>query len=190
MAVWRSGEWRAYATGSLLTLARNSRTFAQESQVLAKTITPTAPNTRGGYTCDASLFGFCDGCAAACIFVFCSPIMCAERRGVALKPIGLEDHPDWPKLGPSLLVATCLILAIRTAKWVVRSDSTTSNMDLEQEIDHAAHLWPDECSRCSCPAIHRFSRMQRSPGSRPMGKMSRSELGRSRLFRGFSGLQQ
>jgi hypothetical protein len=43
-------------------------------------------------------------------------------------------------MGPSLLIATCLILAIRTAKWAARSDSTASNTDLETEIDHAADL--------------------------------------------------
>ena len=59
---------------------------------------------------------------------------------MGLKIIGLEDHPDWPKMGPSLLIATYLILAIRTAKWAARSDSTASNMDLEKEIDHAAFL--------------------------------------------------
>jgi hypothetical protein len=54
---------------------------------------------------------------------------------------GYEDRPDWPKMGPSLLIATCLILAIRTAKWPARSsDSTASNVDLEREIEHAAFL--------------------------------------------------
>jgi hypothetical protein len=54
---------------------------------------------------------------------------------------GHEDRPDWPKMGPSLLIATCLILAIRTARWSVRSgDTTASEMDLEREIEHAAHL--------------------------------------------------
>lgn len=53
---------------------------------------------------------------------------------------GFDERPDWPKMGPSLLIATCLILAIRTAKWSARSDSRTSEMDLEAEIEHAAHL--------------------------------------------------
>jgi hypothetical protein len=54
---------------------------------------------------------------------------------------GYHDQPDWPKMGPSLLIATCLILAIRTARWSVRSgDTTASEMDLEREIEHAAHL--------------------------------------------------
>jgi hypothetical protein len=29
---------------------------------------------------------------------------------------GYMDKPDWPKLGPSLLIATALIVAIRTVK--------------------------------------------------------------------------
>ena len=54
---------------------------------------------------------------------------------------GFHNEPDWPKMGPSLLIATCLILAIRTAKWAATSsDSTASNHDLETEIEHAAYL--------------------------------------------------
>ena len=69
-------------------------------------------------------------------FRFCFAII----GDVGLKITGFEDCPDWPKMGPSLLIATCLILAIRTAKWAARSDNTASNMDLEKEIDHAAFL--------------------------------------------------
>ena len=36
---------------------------------------------------------------------------------MALDIGGFEQRPDWPKMGPSLLIGTCLILAIRTAKW-------------------------------------------------------------------------
>jgi hypothetical protein len=62
-----------------------------------------------------------------------------QRMGLDIG--GYEHRPDWPKMGPSLLSATCLILAIRTAKWTVRSaDSTASNVDLENEIEHAAFL--------------------------------------------------
>ena len=53
---------------------------------------------------------------------------------------GHHDRPDWPKMGPSLLIATCLILAIRTAKWAARSDAALSEVDLDLEIDHSAHL--------------------------------------------------
>lgn len=53
---------------------------------------------------------------------------------------GYEERPNWPKMGPSLLIATCLILAVRTARWPALRDTRTSEMDLEAEIDHAAHL--------------------------------------------------
>ncbi len=53
---------------------------------------------------------------------------------------GYTDRPDWPKLGPSLLIATCLIVAIRTAKWEASADSKLSGRELDQEIDFAAHV--------------------------------------------------
>jgi len=53
---------------------------------------------------------------------------------------GYTARPDWPKLGPSLVIGTCLILAIRTAKWPANFLERTSEMDLENEIAYAAHL--------------------------------------------------
>jgi hypothetical protein len=54
---------------------------------------------------------------------------------------GYNKRPDWVKLGPSLLIASCIILAIRTAKWAARNGSgTASDRDLEVEIDHSIHL--------------------------------------------------
>ncbi len=53
---------------------------------------------------------------------------------------GTTKKPDWVKLGPSLLIASCVILAIRTAKWAARSGGTHSQRDLEVEVDHAIHL--------------------------------------------------
>ena len=47
--------------------------------------------------------------------------------------------PDWEKLGPSLLIASCVILAIRTAKWA-RVGGRHSQHDLETEVDHAIFL--------------------------------------------------
>ena len=41
------------------------------------------------------------------------------------------------KLGLSLRVASCVILAIRTAKWAARSGGTHSQRDLDTEVDHA-----------------------------------------------------
>jgi hypothetical protein len=54
---------------------------------------------------------------------------------------GYDQKPDWPKMGPSLLIASCLILAIRTAKWLPRSSGgTASDRDLEVDVEHAIHL--------------------------------------------------
>lgn len=59
---------------------------------------------------------------------------------VAMEVGGYNDVPDWPKMGPSLLIATCLIVAIRTAKWSARHDPATSDIDLAKEIEYAAHV--------------------------------------------------
>jgi len=53
---------------------------------------------------------------------------------------GTTDRPDWPKLGPSLLIATCLIVAIRTARWPPVADPGLSGRELDQEIEFAGHL--------------------------------------------------
>lgn len=53
---------------------------------------------------------------------------------------GYNDVPDWPKMGPSLLIATCLIVAIRTARWPATHDPVNSNVELEREIEYAARV--------------------------------------------------
>jgi len=59
---------------------------------------------------------------------------------VGLEVGGYHDRPDWPKLGPSLLIASCLILAIRTAKWAASHNEKLSNRALDQEIDYSIAL--------------------------------------------------
>jgi hypothetical protein len=53
---------------------------------------------------------------------------------------GYNNVPDWPKMGPSLLIATCLIVAIRTARWSATIDATNSNCELDKEITFAANV--------------------------------------------------
>ena len=53
---------------------------------------------------------------------------------------GYNKEPDWIKLGPSMLIATCLIVAIRTAKWAAVVHPTASERELETEIDYAVHV--------------------------------------------------
>jgi hypothetical protein len=59
---------------------------------------------------------------------------------VGLEIGGYNEHPDWPKMGPSLLIATSLILAIRTAKWPTQWHETASDTELEKEIEYARRL--------------------------------------------------
>ena len=58
--------------------------------------------------------------------------------GMGLEIGGYHDRPDWPKMGPSLLISTCLIVAIRTAKWPARSDDSFNCQELADEIQFAA----------------------------------------------------
>ncbi len=53
---------------------------------------------------------------------------------------GYHDRPDWPKMGPSLLIATALIVAIRTAKWPARCDTSLNGAELNDEIHFAANV--------------------------------------------------
>ena len=61
-----------------------------------------------------------------------------------MKVSGLERKTDWPKLGPSILIATALIVAIRTAKWAAKpaGDAQLSDVDpkLDQEVSFAARI--------------------------------------------------
>jgi hypothetical protein len=53
---------------------------------------------------------------------------------------GYNKEPDWIKMGPSMLIASCLILAIRTAKWAAIVHPTASERDLEKEIQYSIHV--------------------------------------------------
>lgn len=63
----------------------------------------------------------------------------------AMRVTGHESSPDWPKLGPSVLIATALIVAIRTAKWPTvagSDDRTVSDVDpeLDKEVSFATRI--------------------------------------------------
>ena len=77
----------------------------------------------------------------------------AETSGVDVRSIGKVENVPWgsrwagtpnvrigAKLGPSLLIATCLILAIRTAKGPPISDKSTADPEMDREIHFAIHL--------------------------------------------------
>lgn len=69
-------------------------------------------------------------------------LMFAYTQGM-MRVMRYEQRPDWPKLGPSVLIATALIVAIRTAKWPAKvDDPKLSDVDpeLDQEVRFAARV--------------------------------------------------
>jgi hypothetical protein len=56
-----------------------------------------------------------------------------------MKVAGYEQRPDLSRMGPTLLIASALILAIRTARWPVLEENFVSS-ELDQEIDYAILL--------------------------------------------------
>ena len=55
----------------------------------------------------------------------------------SMKVTGHEARPDWPKLGPSVLIATALIVAIRTSKWAAKGGTAEEKLfsDVDVELD-------------------------------------------------------
>jgi hypothetical protein len=61
-----------------------------------------------------------------------------------MKQVGSQWKIDWPKMGPSILIATALIVAIRTSKWAAKAagDPLISDVDsdLDREVSYAARI--------------------------------------------------
>ncbi len=75
-----------------------------------------------------------------------------------MKVVGSERHPDWPKLGPSIIIATALIVAIRTAKWVAKSSANAQFSDVDVELDKEVSF----AARISIRVMHELLRRHES----------------------------
>jgi hypothetical protein len=53
---------------------------------------------------------------------------------------GFRQEVDQQKLGPALLIASSLILAIRTARWNPTHSDGLANVDLEKEVEHSVRI--------------------------------------------------
>ena len=53
---------------------------------------------------------------------------------------GYRREVDYQKLGPALLIASSLILAIRTEKWPLTHSDGLSTVDLDKEVEHSARI--------------------------------------------------
>ena len=53
---------------------------------------------------------------------------------------GYRSEVDQQKLGPALLIASSLVLAIRTARWDPTHSDGLANVDLEKEVEHSVRI--------------------------------------------------
>ena len=53
---------------------------------------------------------------------------------------GIRREVDQQKLGPALLIASSLVLAIRTARWSPTHSDGLANVDLEKEVEHSVRI--------------------------------------------------
>ncbi len=52
-----------------------------------------------------------------------------------MRVAGHNRVTDWPKLGPSLLIATALVVAIRTARWSAKASLDAHLADVDHSLD-------------------------------------------------------
>ena len=53
---------------------------------------------------------------------------------------GYRREVDFQKLGPALIIASSLVLAIRTARWPPTHCDGLANMEWEKEIEHSVRI--------------------------------------------------
>ena len=53
---------------------------------------------------------------------------------------GYRREVDFQKLGPALVIASSLVLAIRTARWPPTHSDGLANMEWEREVEHSVRI--------------------------------------------------
>jgi len=53
---------------------------------------------------------------------------------------GYRSEVEQQKLGPALVIASSLILAIRTARWPITHSDGLANMEWEKEVEHSVRI--------------------------------------------------
>lgn len=53
---------------------------------------------------------------------------------------GVRKEVDYQKLGPALLIASSLVLAIRTARWPATLSDGLAEVDWQKEVEHTARI--------------------------------------------------
>jgi len=81
-----------------------------------------------------------------------------------MQQVGSQWKTDWPKLGPSILIATALIVAIRTAKWAAKAACDPQFADVDPEPDREVSF----AARISMRVMHELVKRHETmfPGAR------------------------
>lgn len=58
----------------------------------------------------------------------------------AMQIAGYHKQPDLSKMGPTLIIASSLILAIRTAKWPCVELDMASNREWDKEVEQSVRM--------------------------------------------------
>lgn len=53
---------------------------------------------------------------------------------------GYRSEVDQQKLGPALLIASTLVLAMRTARWPTTHSDGLANVEWEKEVEHGVRI--------------------------------------------------
>ena len=53
---------------------------------------------------------------------------------------GYRREVDYQKLGPALLIASSLVLAIRTSRWDATQSDGLANVEWENEVEHSVRI--------------------------------------------------
>ena len=53
---------------------------------------------------------------------------------------GVRKEVDYQKLGPALLIASSLVLAVRTARWPATHSEGLADTDWQKEVEHSARI--------------------------------------------------
>jgi hypothetical protein len=53
---------------------------------------------------------------------------------------GVRKEVDYQKLGPALLIASSLVLAVRTARWPTTHSNGLADVDWQKEVEHSARI--------------------------------------------------
>jgi hypothetical protein len=64
--------------------------------------------------------------------------MTSTRKGSQIG--GYRSEVDQQKLGPSLVIASSLVLSIRTSRWPTIHSDGLANMEWEKEIEHSVRI--------------------------------------------------